>query len=166
MQSANHIQEMIGEINRVMLGEDKLIGELNLADQGGVVEQTRAFVALRQIKDMFDASIKQLNLIYEDYKVNRLPTAFEAAGVPTVNLDEGYRVTVQHKLHASIRGDKKEEAYKWLNENGLGDLITNTVNASTLSAAAKSMAEDNIELPDEIFNVAIIPNTSVTKTKK
>ena len=46
-------------------------------------------------------------------------------------------------------------------------LVTETVNSSTLSAAAKfELEEHGREFPEELFNVALVPTTSVTATKK
>jgi hypothetical protein len=42
-------------------------------------------------------------------------------------------------------------------------LVKETINASTLAAFAKAELEEGRELPDDIFNVYIMPNTSVTK---
>lgn len=130
-----------------------------------VVEYTRAFVSLRRIKDELDELQKAVSKTYEELKTQKLPEKYEAAGVPSINLEEGYRVSVSHRVFASIKKDRKDEAYEWLRQNQLGDLINQTVNTSTLSAAAASMAEDNRELDTELFNVAVVNNTSVTKTR-
>lgn len=132
----------------------------------GVVEFTRAFVTMRTLKDQIEEVFKPFEKFYEEVKGIKLPACFEAHGVPTVTLEEGYRVTVAHNVRASVKGGQRDAAFKWLEDNGLGDIITSTVNASTLSALARSMAEENRELDSELFTVAILPTTSVTKTKK
>jgi len=132
----------------------------------GVVEFTRAFVALRAVKDNIEEALKPFDKFYLEVKDQKLPQAFDAAGVPSVNLEEGFRVTVAHNVRASIKKDMKDKAFDWLRENGLGDIITDTVNSSTLSALARSMGEENKELDAELFSVAIMPTTSVTRTKK
>lgn len=132
----------------------------------GVVEYTRAFVALREMKDKIEEALKPFDKFYLEAKEQKLPAAFEAAGVPTVNLDEGYRVSISHNVRASIKGGQKDAALEWLRQNGLGDVVTETVNSSTLSGLARSMAEENRELDSELFTVAIMPTTSVTRIKK
>lgn len=143
----------------------QLASALRNADALDAVEYTRSFVAVRRVKDELDDIVKKFNALYEEMRTVKLPAKFEEAGVPTITLDEGYRVTVSHLVRASIKTDQREGAYQWLRDNGLGDLITPTVNASTLSAAAKSMQEDNQELVPEYFNVSILNQTSVTKVK-
>ena len=132
---------------------------------GNSIETARTFVALRQVKDEAEDIYKSINKSYEIWKGERLPNVFDAEGVPTVNLDEGFRVTVSHKVYASIKKDCKGAAYQWLRDNNLGDIITDTVNSSTLSAVAKAEMEANRELNPDYFNIHVTPSTSVTKTK-
>lgn len=56
--------------------------------------------------------------------------------------------------------------YAWLAQNGLKSLIKPTVNASSLSAAAKEALENGAEFPDDLFSVHIKDAVSITKGKK
>lgn len=131
------------------------------------IELARFFVSVRQMKDHLEAEIKPFDAFYEQLAKVTLPETFDRHGVPSVTLDEGYRVQVSHAVRASIRGGvDKEAAYAWLRDNELAEIVTETVNASTLSAVAKTMAEENKELPSDLFNVAVLANTSFNRTKK
>lgn len=157
--------DAVAFIDRAERQVELLEPQLLAAEQGDVIEYARAFVQMRRVKDKLDELEKRVSKIYEVMKVEKLPAKFEEAGVPTINLDEGFRISVSHRVFASIKTDRKSEAYDWLRQNNLGDIISETVNSSTLSAVAKSMAEDNLELDADIFNVAVVNTTSVTKTK-
>lgn len=134
--------------------------------QYGPIEFSRFFVKVRTLRDQIESTLKPFDTFYEQLAKIRLPEVFDLHKVPSVTLEEGYRITVSHGLRASIRGGvDKQSAYQWLRDNGLGDLVTETVNASTLSAVAKSMAEENRELDGELFNVAVLANTSFNRTK-
>jgi len=104
-------------------------------------------------------------------KFSALPEAFEDEGIKSFTTTDGYRVTVSQLLRASCNKDHKFEAYQWLRENGFENIVTETVNAGTLSSVARMLLEGTDpdaevhELPDELFNVNITPTTSVTKTK-
>lgn len=139
--------------------------EVDGADANGPIEFSRALVTLRFLKEKIDATFKQFNEIYASVKDVRLPEAFDKAQIPHVNLDEGYRVGVSHSVRASVKANMKDAAIEWLTKNGLGEIVTSTINASTLSAVARTMGEDNRELDAEIFHVFVQPTTSVTKTK-
>lgn len=144
----------------------KIIAGLISADlEIGAIELARNFIALRSIVDRLEDVAKPLDKLYQQMKTVNLPEAFDRHGVPSVTLDEGYRVTVSHTVRASIKPDMKDAAYAWLRDNGLGDIVTETVNSSTLSAVARTVAEDNRELDSELFNVAVIPNTSIISIK-
>lgn len=122
------------------------------------------YVAVKDIDEALEAVSKRLGEISRLLKHTLVPGAFEREGVTTITSANGYRVTISQVVRASMRD--KEAGYEWLRGHGLGDVIVETVNASTLAAVARSLIEEGRELDDEIFNVAIVPNTSVTKTKK
>lgn len=140
--------------------------QLAAALKAGPVQLARAFVVLHRLNERLlseDKALKPLKALWGDYKNVKVPEAFEQAGVPNVPLDEGFRVGIAIRTVASIVPGKKVEAYAWLEENDARDLIQETVNASTLSAFAKQKGEKNEDLPADIFNVVLMPNTSVTK---
>ena len=66
-----------------------------------------------------------------------IPTMMQEMNISTLKLSDGTSVEVKPVYGASIPADKKEEAYKWLRENGLGDLIKNEI------TVAFGRSEDN-----------------------
>jgi hypothetical protein len=151
------IEELGAELDRVMQ---------QCSDDFNGIELARYFVKVRQIKDRLEAAVKPFDAFYEELAKVRIPQVFDREGVPSITLDEGFRVTVSHKLHASIKAGQKELAHQWLKDNGLGDIVSETVNASTLAGVARTMAEENQELPESLFNQAVVANTSFNKTGK
>ena len=59
-----------------------------------------------------------------------IPTMMQEMNISTLKLADGSSVEVKPVYGASISASKKEEAYTWLRENGLGDLIKNEVTVS------------------------------------
>jgi hypothetical protein len=141
--------------------------ELAGAVKAGPVQLARAFVLFHRINERLlseEKALKPLKTLWGDYKNFKVPEAFEQAGVENVPLTEGFRVGITTNIRASVIPGQKEAAFVWLQENEAGDLIQPTLNASTLSAYAKGLREKNKDLPAEIFNVAEMDNTTVTKT--
>ena len=163
LPSADLITKLLDDLLVALRGE--LTAEFNAAVTSDVVEAARAFVALRHLKDKIDETDTAFNKLFEPAKNETMPQKFEEAGVPSVTLDEGQRVTVSHLVRASVKGGKKDEAFQWLRDNGLGDTVSETVNSSTLSAVAKSLIEDGSELDEDLFSVHVLPTTSVTRTR-
>lgn len=151
--------------------------EMKRAEKAGAIQLARAFVAMHRMDKRLDEMAKPLtgkSGLFELYKSEKIPALFEQFGVPHVSLDEGYRVGTSAKFYASINRvdgdaqaslDVKRRAFEWLQQQGLGDVIQPVVNASSLSSAVKELMETkNVEPPTDLFTVAMVPNTSVTKT--
>jgi len=123
------------------------------------------YVALKTLADDYDEVGKALTETVTELKQKTIPEKFETEGVSSFTTTSGYRVTVSVTPRASMKGDKLL-CFQWLRDNNLGDIVTETVNASTLSSVAKSMLEEGKELDPDLFLTYLQPNTSVTKIKK
>lgn len=144
-----------------------LVREIAAANKAGAIQLARAFVVLHRLNERMLAEktgFKQFKALWSETKSVTVPNCFEQSGVDSLPLSEGFRVGTSSTAYASILPDKKPEAYVWLKENDKGDIIQETINSSTLSALAREMAEKNEELPDDLFKVTPLANTSVTKT--
>ena len=124
------------------------------------------YVALRKAAEAWYEAGQFLVGAVDDLKENKVPDAFEKEGITNFSLDTGQRVTISNRFFASIAQGQKETAYKWLRDNNLGDLIVETVNASTLSAAGKVLIEEGKELPEPTFTSHFKASTSMTGGKK
>lgn len=135
-------------------------------EETGTAAQTALeYIVLKDMADKLEEAIKPFKATVSLFKEKRVPDAFEAEGVTTLNLANGYRITTTSQARASIRAEAKEMAYQWLRDHEMEALISETVNASTLSATARQLMEEGRELPDELFSVHIQNGTSVTKTR-
>lgn len=144
----------------------RLAADMGAANKKSTISLARAYVVLYKLNEAVEVFDKAFTALFEKFKKEVIPQAFEQAGIPSIPLDEGMRVGTSHRTFASIKPGSKEAAYDWLRAN-YPDIIQPTVNSSTLSALAKSLQEeDNKELPENLFNVALVPTTSVTVTKK
>ena len=144
-----------------------LCDDVQRALRGSVQEAARAYATVYALEKALEEAHKALNSIKNDMKDALIPNAFEFEGVTNVPLEEGLRVGVQYKVRASIRGGQKDRALKHLRDINCGDLISLTVNASSLSSlASELLKEDNRELPAEVFSVEVMPTTSITWKRK
>ena len=66
----------------------------------------------------------------------------------------GVSYSLQEKTRYSKKAGHDEELFELLRENGLGDIIKETVNAQTLQGAMSNLAAENDdELPEEFAEV-------------
>ena len=74
-----------------------------------------------------EKELKELKRKVELVSGEIIPTMMQEMNISTLKLADGTSVEVKPIYGASILVAKREEAFKWLRENGLGDLIKNEV---------------------------------------
>ena len=90
-------------------------------------------VKLRQMEDQVkekDIELKKLKKDLDVVSGEVIPTMMTEMNISTLKLADGSAVEVKPIYGASISIDKKEKAFNWLRNNGLGDLIKNEITVS------------------------------------
>jgi len=110
------------------------------ADQTESITQTNdakalsdQVVKLRDLEDQIkitEDSLKELKKQADTLSGEVIPTMMTEMNISTMKLADGSAIEVKPVYGASIPVEKKEEAFNWLRENGLGDLIKNEVTVS------------------------------------
>ena len=96
----------------------------SLADQVERLENLNQEVK----KDEEDLKQKKKNLEYLSGEV--IPTMMAEMGLAHLKLMDGSSVDVKPFYSANITVANKEKAFKWLRDNGLGDIIKNDISVS------------------------------------
>ena len=109
-------------------------------DQREAITQTNDVKALsdqvlnlRNLEDNIKKKEDELKKLKKDSGIlsgEVIPTMMTEMNISTLKLADGSAVEVKPIYGASISPDKKEEAFNWLRNNGLGDLIKNEVTVS------------------------------------
>jgi hypothetical protein len=131
----------------------------------GPADLARIYIQLRLVLEEVTKAVGRLVELRDKLNTTIIPESYEAHGVTSQTVLD-HRITVAVLVRASIAADQKEGAYKWLRDQGFGTLITETVNASSLAALAKTLMQDEgRELPDNLFKTYTVPSVSMTKVK-
>ena len=114
-------------MNAINFEEDRKesLGAVNEAK-----ELSDQVVKLRSLQDEIeeeDKKIKELKRKAELLSGEVIPTMMQEMNISTLKLADGSAVEVKPIYGASIPKDKQEGAFKWLRDNGLGDLIKNQI---------------------------------------
>jgi hypothetical protein len=141
---------------------EKLSAWLEDAKKGELTDVLKMFAKVRDQYDLLDDQRKKVYATLEHMSRSVIPDMMQEKDIKTISLAEaGLRFSVAVKISASM--PDKLGGMAWLRSNGHGDLIQETVNASSLSAFAKTyIADTGKELP-EAFKVSNMTYTSVTK---
>ncbi len=90
-------------------------------------------IKLKELEDDLETKEKELKELKRHIDLvsgEVIPTMMQEMNISTLKLADGSSVEVKPVYGASISAAKKEEAYTWLRENGLGDLIKNEITVS------------------------------------
>ena len=105
--------------------------------------------ALRDRKDALEAELKQVNMDIDnvDWHLSNLMGETETQNFTRA----GTMFFLSTKTRASAKAGQKDELFGALRANGYGDLITETINANSLSSFVKEqIAENEDVLPGEL----------------
>ena len=119
----------------------KFKDEINFeADQQDAMKKTGNIQSLAdqvEALEFVNNNIKGAEENLKDLKKKRdhisgevIPTMLSEMGLSFLKLQDGSSVEVKTNYSATITQAKKEEAFKWLRENGLGDIIKNEISVS------------------------------------
>ena len=144
-----------------------------LADDGGrfrdsTEDMTVAEVAslqktLKEVTEDAGAIKTELQKAYDFVRYVRVPAIMEREDLESVKIEGIGRMYLLSDYNMSIRKEQKEKAVEWLIENGLGDIVQETVNASTLKATLKEVIANGTEIPEDLFNVSPFTRAQITK---
>ena len=138
------------------------------------MEETKLFEwadklkALRDRKDELEAELKQVNMDIDnaDWHLSNLMAETETQNFTRA----GTMFCLTTKTRASARAGQKDELFAALRGEGYGDMITETVNANSLSSFVKEqIAENGDALPDWLDGLVSVfekPTVGVRKAAR
>ena len=93
-------------------------------------DQQDAMKKTDNIQSLAD-QVERLEDIISDIESGEvIPTMLSEMGLSFLKLSDGSSVEVKTNYSATITQAKKEEAFNWLRQNGLGDIIKNEISVS------------------------------------
>ena len=96
----------------------------SLADQVEKLESLQSRLQLQE--DNMKSTKKEIEKISGDI----IPTMMSEMGLAELKLQDGSHLKVSTSYRATITEANKEEAFNWLRNNGLGDIIKNEISVS------------------------------------
>jgi hypothetical protein len=88
---------------------------------------------LEQIEEKIRVEEEHLKSLKEDYRKiseDLLPNKLRELGISEFKLANGTSMSIQQYYSARITPENRDVCFRWLENNGLGDIIKNTVSAN------------------------------------
>ena len=105
-----------------------------LLESGDLLERIsklgRALVEEQLALAAAEETTKAINARIKDLAEKRIPDAMREARMTSFQLDDGTRIKLESHVYGSLTGARKEDALKWLRENGYTDIIKSEVGVS------------------------------------
>ena len=114
-------------MNNIDFEADQTSSLSKIDDAGDLSSQVTKLQKLEDELADAEAHVKELKKQIDMVGGEVIPTMMQEMNISTMKLADGSAVEVKPVYGASIPVAKKEEAYTWLRENGLGDLIKNEI---------------------------------------
>lgn len=113
------------------------------------------YEALLDRKEALAAETTENNKAIEEARKNLADAMIDAEMDKVVS--NGYAYTLSEKMCFTKKGGVDEELFDTLRDDGLGDLIKETVNTRSLQAALKDMTERNgDDLPEQYRDLVTV----------
>ena len=106
--------------------------------------------ALRNVEKQIEDAENHLKVLKQEkhkLSVENIPALMDEMGVERLDVD-GLTVERKMMVHASIPQDRKDEAFAWLRENNLDDIIKNDITCS-FGKGEDNMAGDVVGMLQE-----------------
>ena len=82
---------------------------------------------MKKINKSLEKDIKTIKEQANKISSEVIPGLLSEQGLSSLKLADGSKISIQKKVRCSVRKDFDQQAYKWLRENELGDIIKNVV---------------------------------------
>lgn len=147
-------------LDSVELWKRQLVEHTRAMDNAPLHELIARFAVVRDLQARVKAISTGMNSLAETLSYDLIPASMQRAGFSTVHHEVG-RVSLRTRTSATMLD--REQAFAWLREHGMADIIIETVSAQTLAATARELIEAGDELPDNIFRTHVKTYTSITR---
>jgi len=106
----------------------------------------------REAIEQMSNHLKSLQEEERELSMEVIPEKMRELGLSSISTDDGSKVSIKHKVKASLTKARKEEGFAWLRANGHGSLIKErtveeNVHPQTLTAFAREQLAQGRTLP-------------------
>ena len=120
----------MSEINKMMLEDSK-----DLLDNVEVTDIAQQCIKLKEKEDEIaelEDKLKAKKAEADDISSRVIPELLAEQGLSEIKLADGSKVSVKKEFRATLPKDevRRDAAYQWLRDQGLGDIIKNNVTVS------------------------------------
>lgn len=127
-----------------------------------LVELAHYQASLKSVHERLDRHKSTVGKMFDYIRAHAVPTKMEEEGIESITVQGVGRLSLTSDIYLQVKD--KEGSFEWLMDNGHGDLISETVNTSSLKALLRRMLRDGKEVPETVYKVTPFSRASITKS--
>lgn len=130
---------------------------------GYTLRQLVGFMAETQVeRDALKSKLAECNAELDILRFEKIPEKMDEEETETIRYEGIGRVSLTADTRVALPKGLKPEFFKWCRAHKLGDLISETVNSSTLTSWVKGRIKAGKEVPS-VLKVTPFTRASITK---
>lgn len=121
---------MSDDVKQMMLDDSTDL--LDNVEVTTIADQCHKLKALQDDIDRAEEQVSNLKKMADDISSRVIPELLAEQGLSSLKLADGSSVTVKREYRCTLpkEDERRQSAYNWLRENGLGDIIKNNVSVT------------------------------------
>ena len=123
--------------------------DIKAEDLGNISDLGRQLSELEEKIQIEEEHLKSLKNEHRKISEDLLPNKLRELGVSEFKLADGTSMSIQQYYSARITPDNRDACFHWLENNGLGDIIKNTVSANFGRGEDDAASELMTQLEDD-----------------
>ena len=110
--------------------EDQAVTKMGAVDLSDVSSKIKELLGIEAEIEQLEEALKNKKSQKDKLSGDVIPTLMQEMGLKSAEMEDGSKVNIDEAFHCRIPKPRTEEAYEYLRDNNLGDLIKNQVSMS------------------------------------
>jgi hypothetical protein len=128
-----------------------------------LIELARLMRQTQTELDEAKAKCTALQKDFDELRIQVIPSRMEELGVKNITLDGVGRLQVTADMYVNTPANNRVAVQEWMREHDHAELISATINGSTLKAWVKEQMKNGEEIPTDLINISPFMRASITK---
>ena len=124
-------------------------------------ECIRLMNSVKQAYEAVDEKKKVLGKVYDHLRTVTVPERMDDEGIGNMRVDGVGQCKLTSDMYVSVQD--KSALFRWLEGQGLEDLVQEQVNAQQLKSKLRKLMENGEEVPNDYVKITPFTRASITK---
>ena len=121
--------------------------------------------AVQTEKEKAEEIAKAIGKEFDWLRLNAIPAKMDEEGVANIKVTGLGQVKLTGDMYVSVLAENRPKVHEFFRDHNRGDIIAESINASTLKATVKEMFKKGEEIPEDLIKITPFTRASITREK-